>query len=282
MSLTIVSAFSLSADDEAVVFFEGFESERLDQWWTGQLHEGEFWWEQDVVRHGEGALAIRVDPENRACGSNCQRNEVRVADQMRLPFGADAWYGFSFRVESKDVPNDSVRWVMGQWKQQNGRSPFLAQRYDNRIFHITIQDKTCRITIASASGNPDGMAWMREDGPSRPSEANANSADTPCNTDVALEWGADPILPDPGEGWVDMIYHVVGGPDGTGRVEVWANGRFVVRASGSIGYDDADGPDQYFKFGIYRNVLDSSAVAYLDNFRRGGSYEDVDPAQLAP
>jgi hypothetical protein len=76
-----------------------------------------------------------------------------------------------------------------------------------------------------------------------------------------------------------MIYHVVGGRDGTGLVEVWANGRFIVRATGLIGYDDAGGPDQYFKFGIYRNVLASSAVAYLDNFRRGSSYEEVDPAQ---
>ena len=125
------------------------------------------------------------------------------------------------------------------------------------------------------------MAWMREDGPSRSSEANANSADTLCNSDVTLEWGADPILPDPGEGWLDMIYRLVGGHDGTGLVEVWANVRFVVRASGSIGYEDADGPDQNFKFGIYRNVLANSVAAYLDNFRRGGSYEDVNPAQQA-
>ncbi len=279
LSLSILPAVPASAGDDPVTFFEGFETDDLDQWWTGQLHEGEFWLEQEIVRQGDGALAIQMEAQNRACGPNCQRNEIRIADQMRLPFGSDAWYGFSFRVESQDTPNDSVRWVMGQWKQQNGRSPFLAQRYDNQVFHITVQDEGCRFTIASASGNPDGMAWMREDGPSRPMEANGESGDTPCVSDVALEWGADPILPDPGEAWVDMIYHVVGGRDGTGLIEVWANGRFIVRATGSIGYDDASEPDQYFKFGIYRNVLASSAVAYLDNFRRGGSYEEVDPAQ---
>ena len=277
--LNVMVAFPVSADGPEAAIVEEFETDDLGQWWTGQLHEGEYWLEEDVVRQGEGALAISMDSLNRACGANCQRNEIRIADQMRLPFGSDAWYGFSFRVESQGEPIDSVRWVMGQWKQDNGRSPFLAQRYDNHVFHITIQDGGCRLTIASASGNPDGMAWMDEAGPARPPEAIEVGAVTPCASDVMLEWGPDPLLPDPGEAWVDMIYHVVGGRDGAGLVEVWANGRFIVRATGSIGYDDAGGPDQYFKFGIYRNVLPDSAIAYLDNFRRGGSYEAVDPSQ---
>ena len=60
-----------------------------------------------------------------------------------------------------------------------------------------------------------------------------------------------------------------------GLVEVWASGVFTVRATGSIGHDDVAGPTQYFKFGIYRNAMPGTAIAYLDSFRRGVGRTDV-------
>ena len=37
---------------------------------------------------------------------------------------------------------------------------------------------------------------------------------------------------------------------------------------------------QVFKFGAYRDPVDCPTTVYLDNFRRGASYAQVDPAMV--
>jgi hypothetical protein len=64
-----------------------------------------------------------------------------------------------------------------------------------------------------------------------------------------------------------MTYRVRGGRRGQGLVEIWANGRFIARAAGSIGYSQAAGPRQYFKFGIYRDAAPGPAIVNFDNFK---------------
>jgi len=266
--LGLAVAVSARADTDVV---ETFESGSLDRWWLGQLDEGDAWFEDEIVRDGDLAYAIRVDESNHACGRTCQRSEIRIGNDLRLPFGADAWYAFSFRIDGEVQRRGSVRWVIGQWKQDNGESPFLAQRFDNGVFHITVQDNRCRVMIAAASGDPDALAGVA--GP--PQRELASFLAEPwryaCDTDIVLEYGASPVLPDPHGAWVDMVYHVRGGRDGKGLVEVWANGALVVRATGSIGHDEAAAPSQYFKFGIYRSFMEGAAIAYIDNFRRGAT-----------
>ncbi len=88
-----------------------------------------------------------------------------------------------------------------------------------------------------------------------------------CKTDIRVQYGVNATLPDPYENWVDMTYRVRGGRNGKGLVEIWANGQFIARVSGSIGYDFS-GYKQYFKIGIYRDPVPGSAIIYFDDFAR--------------
>ena len=260
------SFFSLDPSKKQTPLRDDFETDALDTvvWTDFNLRT---WTEdRDIVRDGHASIRLLVDESDVVvCGVDepCQRNELRVANEQRLPFGADSWYAFSFRVTGDfprlDMPGKTARMVLGQWKQTNGESPYLAQRFDNGIFHITVQDGACRKVIAKAPGNTGEMP---------------EALLTDCQAEVRVEppVGTNP-LPDPYDSWVDMIYHVRGGLDGSGIVEVWANGKFIARATGKIGH--VEGDEDYFKFGIYRRCTPGVVVAWFDNFRRGPTRESV-------
>ena len=74
-----------------------------------------------------------------------------------------------------------------------------------------------------------------------------------------------------------MLYRVRGGRNGRGLIEIWANGTFIARVQGSIGYDDAMGPTQYFKIGHYRDPIAAATTLYFDDFRRGDNRDTVEP-----
>ena len=89
-----------------------------------------------------------------------------------------------------------------------------------------------------------------------------------CSTDIKVQQSADPTLPEPFGSWIDMKYRVRAGLDGMGLVEIWANGKFIARVTGSIGYPAEPAATQYFKFGIYRDVMEGNGLVYLDDFKR--------------
>jgi hypothetical protein len=90
------------------------------------------------------------------------RNEIRVADPLQRLFGEEHIYTFSFRLEG-DIPScGSTRWVIGQWKQTNRYIPFLAQRFDNGVFHVTVQDEHCSCRVTKAPGDPDRLTDLKE------------------------------------------------------------------------------------------------------------------------
>jgi hypothetical protein len=258
---------------------DGFESSEIDRslWWLGQIRPDRLWIEPRQTRNGRGALAIRVEQADRDCGGRCQRNEIRIANRLRLRFGEEAWYGFSFRIAGDISEQGSKRWIIGQWKQDGDGSPFLAQRYDNGVFHITVQDNDCRIIVAQANGHPEGKQAHRHDPAYSAMAYLSDPRLYDCKSDVRVEHGPVlPVLPDPREEWVDMLYRVRGGRGGQGLIEIWANGDFIVRVRGSIGYDDADGPTQYFKIGHYRAPVEGTTTLYFDDFRRGDSRDALD------
>ena len=226
--------------------------------------KGEFWNDARVARSDRRSIAVRVTPEMRGCGAKCQRNEIRTTPRGRVMFGQEAWYSFSFRMDGTLPTRQTKRWVSGQWKQQCSGSPFLAQRFDRGVFQITVQDNSCRVIVASSEGLGQRLPLAHETGKqARPR--------TPCRSDIKVEYSANPKLPNPFGNWVDMSYRVRGGRNGSGLVEIWANGRFIARVKGSIGYDHMSGPNQYFKFGIYRAPVPGASVVRLDRFRRSGS-----------
>ncbi|MDA0703930.1 MAG: heparin lyase I family protein [Proteobacteria bacterium] len=272
------------AADPAIGLEDGFEDWPAAKryWYFGQIRDYRYWIEHTNPLTGGASLAIRVKAADQDCDGSCQRNEIRVARAYQLPFGRSAWYGFSFRVEGEIAGHGSSRWVIGQWKEATDGSPFLAQRFDNGVFHITIQDDECRALIAKAEGDPDRFL---ADVKARQVERFDFLSDPylyECAPDIEVEYGEDPILPDPKLDWVDMAYLVEGGRNGSGLVEIWANGEFVARVKGSIGHDRTAGPSQYFKIGMYRDPAPGEATLYLDNFARGSSRMAVDPSLLHP
>lgn len=274
-----VAPFSFTTIGAEPLVFDDFEAAEVDKstWWLGQIRPTHLKLETRVARSGSKALAIRVKGEDRDCGGRCQRNEIRIANPLRLTFGDEAWYGFSFRIDGEIQKRGSTRWIIGQWKQETGGSPFLAQRYDNGIFHITVQDNDCRIIIAHAGGHADNR---REHEPNLGYSTLSFLSDSQyydCESDIHIEHGGElPVLPDPYNHWVDMLYRVRGGRQGQGLIEVWANGDFIARVRGSIGYDNVSGPTQYFKIGHYRDLMPAATTLYLDNFRRGDARDVVE------
>ncbi len=251
---------------------DSFERPEIDEaiWWLGQIRLSRFWIDRSQARSGRSSLAIRVEEEDRDCGGRCQRNEIRIANRLRLRFGEEAWYSFSFKIVGEISEHDSNRYVIGQWKQESDGSPFLAQRYDNGVFHITVQDNDCRIIVAQANGHPDGLQAHRANVKYSALAFLSESHFYDCESDVRIEHGEEPpVLPDPYEQWVDMLYRVRGGRNGRGLIEIWANGTFIARVKGSLGYDNAAGPTQIFKIGHYRAPIAATTTLYFDDFRRG-------------
>ncbi len=277
---TLAPAKEASAQDLPETIADDFEQSFLNRevWNPRQISPERYRIDRTVVRSGRGALAISVKASDTGCSGRCQRNEIRIANNLRLKFGQGAWYGFSFQL-SGDIPARTVpRWVMGQWKEESDGSPFLAQRYTGGIFHITVQDNDCRVLVASSGSSVQTFYEVLKSGNLGDLPFVTDPADYACEHGIEVEYGDAPVLPDPYGAWVDMVYFVKGGRDGSGVIEIWANGRFVARARGAIGNDRVFGPTQYFKIGIYRNPMRSEATLHFDNFRRGGSRTDVDPS----
>jgi hypothetical protein len=173
--------------------------------------------------------------------------------------------------------------VIAQWKEPDGDSPFLAQRYDNGVLHVTVQNDHCRCVVAKAGGDPDRLVAslfdfgsvllpsdLREVAPlkcvrsDRPAGAPEELC-TPQGMTVLTRGGRTPAdLPDPRNGWVEMTYLVKGGSRGNGQVDVYAGNRFVVRVLGRIGYASAKPGDVKFKLGHYRDRIPGSATLDVD------------------
>jgi hypothetical protein len=106
---------------------------------------------QITAREGDGGLQ---------CGKACQRAEIRTAKSSWPSFGEEVWYRFSFRIGGYIPTVGSARTVIGQWKAPGDDSPMLAQRFDNGVFHITVQDNDNRRVVASAEGNYDDVPMV--------------------------------------------------------------------------------------------------------------------------
>ena len=227
---------------------------RSDIWSDRRLLPGAVEFQGHVARHGIRALAITVRGGDDPLDDGSDRAELAETESVRLPAGQEVWYGFSMRI-ADPIPLDGNRLVIGQWHQSMPGSPFLAQRFRNGLFHITLQDGRCRIWLAWQIG---AQAKKRRG----------------CR--IAVQRFAE--LPPSDSGWIDMVYRIRPDPNGNGLVEVWANGRRIARATGVIGYDGMR--QQFFKFGPYRDPAAYPMTVYLDNFRRGASFAQVDPSRL--
>jgi len=223
-------------------------------------------------------VAVRPGPDY-APGVYDERAELWEADDRLLKFGTEIWYRFAMYIDPA-LPNvGRNRLVVGQWKAEGGHSPFIAQRFVNRQFVITIEqdnddpasdrdDDECRIVIAYTPGFPASMRGEfgesifqpLPDHAVAPDGARANSIAHdqrdavngmwsrlgPCAQDVQVTGRG--ILPEAVGNWTTMMYHIRAATDGTGLLEIWANGNPVVSVRGRFGFRDGLDGAQYFKF----------------------------------
>ncbi|MGI9401476.1 MAG: heparin lyase I family protein [Rhizobiaceae bacterium] len=84
---------------------------------------------------GNSALSVELQKQDEPNSSGKYKHELRIANSKRCLFGQEVWYSFSFFVDGEFPEIGSTRWVIGQWKEESGASPFLAQRFDNGVFH---------------------------------------------------------------------------------------------------------------------------------------------------
>ncbi len=106
-------------------------------------------------REGQKALGISLKKKDATNRSGKYKHELWIANSKRCLFGEEVWYSFSFRINGEFPRTGTTRWVIGQWKEETEGSPFLAQRFDNGVFHISIQENDKRMIIASAPGDYD-------------------------------------------------------------------------------------------------------------------------------
>jgi hypothetical protein len=217
-----------------------------------------------------------------------QRNELRLRNSQINFHPADIphWYSISFKLagaEGDEIPScGSLRWVIAQWKYTElgctaNASPFLAQRFDNGILHVTVEDGMCRCMIASAQGDPyqktvsASISFLTQL-PQRMKRVAPLKCLThdekPCKPKNLQLFAAEPkalmTLPDPKADWVQMTYLViVGGLHGS-QFDIYANDRFIVRAVGALP-EGVEFPNRVkFKFGHYRDKIQNRTDLMVD------------------
>lgn len=218
-----------------------------------------------------------------------QRNELRLRkNRLDLVHAQEDthWYSITFRADGEIPACGSARWIIAQWKQERGEkgdedpSPFLAERFDNGVLHVTVQNGHCRCVVAQAQGDFDTVVALKQRAFTMPTlqqskpikcirtDLAEGAPETVCRPTgmriMTLGGAAPPPLPDPKRDWVRMTYLVRGGFDGKGQVDVYAGKQFVVRVLGLIGYETPDPGKVKFKFGHYRDKIAGTASVSID------------------
>ncbi|MCB4768291.1 polysaccharide lyase [Ancylobacter sp. Lp-2] len=293
------------ADTSATPLADGFEGDDFAP--GGGLfykhnHEqsaGTVVFQSQVVRSGRQSLDLSVrplcPPESELCS---ERAEIWEKPDVLVPYGRQTWYALSMQL-AQPVSTERHRYVMMQWKREidpgamGDYSPLLALRLMEGRIAVTVDTDTGTFAPIGTSERPTGC---------KPGEAMASPPDeyNQFRTLVAIEpgvmgpeeagfTGCTPdirvtprgALPAAGSGWVDYVFSVKPGPTGDGRIDVVANGKWIVTVEGKIGHEGPQlGEHMYFKFGPYRGGDGNVWRIYYDDFRRGPACTDVADAAI--
>lgn len=248
-----------------------------------------------VKRTGNGALKLSVVPICPDSLDGCsERAEIWEKTALRVPYDQGVWYGFAVKF-ADPIPSGDHRYLIAQWKREispgaeGDFSPFLALRLNFGKLFATVETNY----VAPVSSGPEGTpadckagetpVWTRPgvnqmrmlvaaDGNWKPEDGSLFNA---CTNAVTVTNHGNP-LPDPKSGWIDFAVYTLPGPAGTGRIELFANGKPIVTVTGHIGHNDKGlGKNQYFKFGPYRAADTTDWTLFYDDFRRSAKCSDV-------
>lgn len=223
-----------------------FETGTFEGWSVKRLAAGHSAVIQsEVVRTGTRACRFELRPGDYV--SQGHRAELR--DPMNAPLEEAVWYGFSTFIAPQHCVSQGVGLVLAQWHDQaklgdpSGKPPIAIRYRDGRL----------RVTGAHgkfASPNPDE-----------------------CYEFAGVDNFRLGV-------WHDFVFRVFWSRHGASEIRAWLNGEPFIDWRGPLGYEnEAEGP--YFKLGVYCSPPDARpVVAYHDNYSRGHSYAEVDPAVL--
>jgi len=253
-----------------VIFSETFEAGSLNNWRNNLdwKHKGKnvtkpgkeiccdhsVQLDDSVAREGRYAARFTLYKDD-PLASNNKRAELRLG---AVPTKSEYWYGFSIYLPPGFVKDPSYE-IVTQWNArpdfdlgERWRSPQLALMIADGKWHVHRRWDHRRVT---KNNKPAGRETI----------------------DLgAYQTGV----------WTDWVFHVKWSYEDDGLVEVWKNGKLVMRKTGPNTYNDEVGPFQ--KFGIYKtdwkhNPEKSKAnvrVIYFDSIRMGdasANYADVAP-----
>ncbi|MBB3772632.1 hypothetical protein FHS55_003253 [Angulomicrobium tetraedrale] len=297
---------SAGQDGRDLVLFDGFEGTDFAP--GGGLyykdnHEqeaGSYAFESEIVRSGKQAIELSVRSQCKKQNGLCsERAEVWEKPEVLVLYGEPVWYALSMRMATP-IPTEPHRYVMAQWKREiipgahGDYSPLLALRLVDGRLVATVDTDTgtfqptgtaerptaCRPGEAPA-GTPDEFGQFRTLVAAAPGEhAPAQIGFPGCSPDLVItpRGGTLPALD---SGWIDFVFQVKPGPGGDGRIDIVANGQWIVTVEGKIGHEgDGLGEHMYFKFGPYRAGQDGIWKLWYDDFRRGPACTDVASAEL--
>jgi hypothetical protein len=244
--------------------------------------------QRKVRLSGSGALKLTVRPIPGATGGDhSERAEIWERTDLWAPYGEGMWYGFAVRF-ADPIPQDNHRYLIAQWKREilpgaeGDFSPFLALRLTNGKLYATVETNYAEPAgqLSAARGVPTFFrpeknqmralvavdeSWTAADAQLFRGSSNALDIERHGNG-----------LPQPSSGWIEFAIFAKPGPDGSGRIEIIANGKPVVTVKGPIGHADKGlGGRQYFKFGPYRAGHAGEWTLYYDHFRRSPDRRDV-------
>lgn len=274
---TLLWSTSLSATRENILFNGSFENTNLDKW------EKEFSLEKEFVREFVGRRFTRSGKEicckysvqivnspvrkgNNAAKFTLYKDDPEVSNSRRaelrlnaVPSKSEYWYGFSNYLPPDFVKDPSFE-VVSQWNARPDK-------------HLGEDWRSPQLDLVTENGY-----WIIH------RRWDPRQVTKPKNKPIGKE--AINLGPYQTGVWTDWVFHVKWSYQSDGLVEVWKNGKLVLRRTGPNTYNDKVGPFQ--KFGIYKpdwkynpdKSKTSKRVIYYDNIRMGNAnarYKDVAP-----
>lgn len=301
LAFGVVLCGAAQAADWTKPLFDGFDGSDFSP--DGGLYyrdnfeqsAGTVTFEKDIKLHGAGALELGVKPLCTADDDGCsERAEIWEKTALRAPYTDGVWYGLAVKF-GDPIPTDDHRYLIAQWKREidpgaeGDFSPFLAIRLRNGKLFATVETNYIAPgevrPETGADGCPAGSTpvWYRPETNQMRALVATDETWTDsdgdlyrdCTTAISVTDHGNK-LPPPASGWIVFAIYTKPGPDGTGHIEIFANGKPVVTIKGHIGHADKGlGENQYFKFGPYRAGHSTEWTMYYDDFRRSPKCADV-------
>ncbi|MBB4063253.1 hypothetical protein GGR23_000414 [Gellertiella hungarica] len=257
---------------------------------------GTFTFQSEEKFAGKQGLKLSVRENCASEIENCsERAEIWERPELRVPYDKGVWVGFAMKF-ADPIPQNDHRYLIAQWKREIGPdaegdfSPFLALRMRNGKLFATVETNYHKPESASSGSHavatcPDGQTpvWLRPETNQIRALVATDSAFQPgdgeeftaCSSAIRVTRHGNP-LPLPSSGWIDFAVYTRPGADGSGHIELFANGKPIVTVKGAIGHNDFGLlENQYFKFGPYRAAGEGVWTLYYDEYRRSPDCMDV-------